>query len=52
MIYRCVECRERERCAVSARNVSARAKGCERRGVVICKVFGVERERERCAVST
>jgi len=28
-----------------------RARGSERRGVVICKVLGVQRERERCAVS-
>jgi len=51
VIYRCVEYRERERCSVSARNMLARAKGSERRGVVICKVLGVQRERERCAVS-
>jgi len=51
VICRCVECRERERCAVSARNMLARAKGNERRGVVICTVLGVQRERERCAVS-
>ena len=50
VICRCVECRESERCAVSA-NMLARAKGSERRGVVICKVLGVQRERERCAVS-
>ena len=51
VICRCVECREKERCAVSARNMLARARGNERRGVVICKVLGVQRERERCAVS-
>ena len=42
---------ERDRCAVSARNMLERARGSERRGVVICKVLGVHRERERCAVS-
>ena len=50
VIFRCVECRERERCSVSARNMLARAKGSERRGVVICKVLGVQRERERGAL--
>ena len=43
--------RERDRCAVSARNMLERARGSERRGVVICEVLGVHRERERCAVS-
>ena len=52
VICRCVECRERERCAVSARNMLARVKGSERRGVVICKVLGVQRERERFTLST
>ena len=42
---------QRERCAVSARNRLAGAKGSEKRGVVICKVLGVQIERERCAVS-
>ena len=42
--------RERERCAVSARNMLERAKGSERRGVVICKVLGVHREKERGAL--
>jgi len=48
--------RERERCAVGARNMIARARGSEsererEEGCVICKVLGVQRERERCAVS-
>ena len=43
--------RERDRCVVSARNMLERARGSERRGVVICKVLGVQRQSERCAVS-
>jgi len=38
--------RERERCAVSARNMLKRARGSERRGVVILKCLEcIERER-------
>ena len=43
--------RDRERYAVIARNMLERARGSERRGVVICKVLGVHKERDRCAVS-
>ena len=39
--------REREMCCKCSKYVSES----ERRGVVICKVLGVQRERERCAVS-
>ena len=43
--------RERERCAISARNMLERAKGSERRGVVILKCLEcIERERGALSV--